>query len=68
MWKMNEECGGCVTHDCIDDNNMCIMKCYDAVDKCPCVQCIIKVMCRRDCEEFSKLVKGFKSETPIFSM
>ena len=65
---MSDECRGCITHDCIDPDNLCIMKCYNAKDRCPCVRCLIKVMCRIDCEEFMKLVEEFSNEPSIFSV
>jgi hypothetical protein len=47
-------CEGCYTYDELDPDS-CIVLGDKKEDKCPCLSCLIKVICERSCEEMTKL-------------
>ena len=57
----NEECKGCTTYHS-ENNNLCgLLPNLNGV-VCPCVDCLIKAMCEKECDLFDIYVnrEGFR--------
>lgn len=54
---MNEKCRGCVALE-----NGQILECFPIregySDNCPCRECLVKVTCTKECEEFDTFAEG----------
>jgi hypothetical protein len=53
----NKNCDGC-----IDDKHAIACNKKRLMDPCPCQDCLVKVMCNKECEEFIKFAKSHGKE------
>jgi hypothetical protein len=55
--KVHKDCKGCRTYMFRLEANYNDLRCMDKhIKKCPCRKCIIKSMCKTECEEYLKVV------------
>lgn len=59
---MIDECEGCVL--CYK-NPGCF---YDRIDGCPCKTCLVKVMCKKPCDDLEMQAKRVTNEEDILSI
>ncbi|MFW9871482.1 MAG: hypothetical protein ACFFG0_00060 [Candidatus Thorarchaeota archaeon] len=54
-----DQCKGCTVNKIKTDNIFCRGKIKMKIEDCPCVNCLVKVICRTSCYEFSsKIING----------
>lgn len=59
---MSNECKGCIVYN--EDDNRCAIEIIPHISEtehCPCINCIVKVMCKVVCQEF-KLYAGLSTK------
>jgi len=54
-----DQCEGCVV---LTETTKCSIKEKGYQNKCPCPTCIVKIMCRHDCEKMNILVQQVYQE------
>jgi len=52
MDKTKKECYGCL--ELFRKDVQCIINVVDGEEKCPCAECLVKMICSNPCEEFRK--------------
>lgn len=56
MLKHLKQCNGCTTTE--DEKHHCVFRLLDMIFLCPCIDCLVKPMCKSGCDERSE--KAFK--------
>ncbi len=61
MNRTNEICRGCWTRQYLHEHNLkCAFMTQGKERICPCIECLIKVICRIDCEERDRLMRNME--------
>lgn len=62
---MNNLCKGCSLKNSIYITGLCFFELYEHRDECPCIQCLVKPICRIGCENRvnlrNRLIKSLRS-------
>jgi len=63
--KQSNICKGCLSHD---KYGICVIRISKYQKKCPCLTCIVSVMCREACDELRAISrKARKKEGVVFN-